>query len=77
MTSAKFNAIIERNSFEQPPFHDRQLLQEDLGMDSLDLVELVMDIEAELGIDITDDDAYHWHSVGDVRHYLRKRGYNV
>lgn len=41
-------------------------LAADLGLDSLDMVELVMDVEERFDIDISDGDADHWRTVGDV-----------
>ena len=42
----------------------------DLGADSLDTVELVLELEDEFGIDIPDDQAEHMTTVGDVYNYL-------
>ncbi|MCS6875263.1 MAG: acyl carrier protein [Aquificaceae bacterium] len=46
---------------------------EDLGADSLDVVELVMAFEEEFGIEIPDEDAEKIRTVGDVFNYLRDR----
>lgn len=42
----------------------------DLGLDSLDHVEMVMCFEAEYGIDIPDDDAEKIKTVQDLLNYL-------
>ena len=44
---------------------------EDLGADSLDIVELVMELEEAFGIDIPDEDADKLKSVGDALTYLK------
>ena len=44
---------------------------EDLGADSLDIVELVMALEEEFGIDIPDEDADKLKTVGDALNYLK------
>jgi acyl carrier protein len=41
-------------------------LDEDLGATSLDRVEVVMSLEDEFKIDISDDEAWQLHTVGDV-----------
>ncbi|MCS6997903.1 MAG: acyl carrier protein [Aquificaceae bacterium] len=46
---------------------------EDLGADSLDVVELVMAFEEEFGIEIPDEDAEKIRTVGDVLNYLREK----
>ena len=43
---------------------------EDLGADSLDIVELVMALEEEFGIDSPDEDADKLKTVGDAMNYL-------
>ena len=44
---------------------------EDLGADSLDIVELVMALEVEFGIDIPDEEADKLKTVGDAMNYLK------
>lgn len=46
---------------------------EDLGADSLDVVEMVMAIEEAFDIEIADEDAEAMRTVGDVEAYLVKR----
>jgi acyl carrier protein len=43
---------------------------DDLGADSLDLVELVMRFEEEFGIEIPDEDSEKIQSVGDAYNYV-------
>ncbi len=44
---------------------------EDLGADSLDIVELVMALEEEYGIEISDEDAEKVRTVKDVVDYIQ------
>lgn len=46
---------------------------EDLGADSLDVVELVMAIEEAFDIEIPDEDAESMRTVGDVEKYVAER----
>jgi acyl carrier protein len=46
---------------------------EDLGADSLDTVELVMEFEKEFNIDIPDEDAEKLRTVGDALNYLKSK----
>ena len=47
-------------------------IMEDLGADSLDLVEILMTLESEMGITISDEDALKLKTVGDVTEYLER-----
>jgi acyl carrier protein len=46
---------------------------EDLGADSIDIVELIMALEDEYGIEIPDEDAEKLETVGDAITYIEKR----
>ncbi len=48
-------------------------LIEDLKADSLDVVELIMDLEQQYGIEIPDDDLPNIHTVGDIVNYINQK----
>ena len=48
-------------------------LIEDLKADSLDVVELIMDLEQEFGVEIPDEELPNVHTVGDIVKYLENR----
>jgi acyl carrier protein len=45
--------------------------EEDLNADSLDLVELIMSLEEEFGIEISEEDAEKIRTVGDAAEYVK------
>ena len=45
-------------------------LFDDLGADSLDVVELIMSLEDEFGVSISDEDAAQLYTVGRIVDYL-------
>lgn len=47
---------------------------DDLGADSLDIVELVMAMEEEFDLEIPDEDAEKLRTVLDVQNYLEAKG---
>lgn len=49
---------------------------DDLGADSLDIVELVMTMEEEFDLDIPDEDAEKMKTVGDVVKYITSKATN-
>lgn len=60
---------------EQLGVADKEITREssfidDLGADSLDIVELVMSLEEEFGLEISDEDVEKMLTVGDVVDYL-------
>ncbi|HEL0589043.1 TPA: acyl carrier protein [Streptococcus equi subsp. zooepidemicus] len=52
---------------------EKTALKDDLGIDSIELVEFVINIEDEFGIDIPDEDVDGMVSMGDMLNYLVKR----
>ncbi|WP_169729805.1 acyl carrier protein [Desulfotomaculum nigrificans] len=46
---------------------------DDLGADSLDIVELVMALEEEFGLEIPDEEAEKIRTVGDAVKYIQDR----
>ncbi len=47
-------------------------IKEDLNADSLDVVELMMDLEENFGITISDEEATQMVTIGDVVKYLEE-----
>ena len=47
-------------------------LVDDLGADSLDVVELIMSVEDEFGLSISDEDAVELTTVGRIVEYIER-----
>ena len=45
----------------------------DLGANSLDMVDIVMSLESEFDIELADQDIENVHTVGDVVRYLEEK----
>jgi acyl carrier protein len=45
-------------------------IMNDLGADSLDLVELIMSLEDEYGVSVTDESVYENKTVGDIADFI-------
>ena len=58
--------IIDRHDVEEQQIRPEASFVEDLGADSLDIVELIMGIEVEFDIEIPDEDAEKLTTVGDA-----------
>ena len=68
---AKVKAIIvDKLSVDEADVKNEASFANDLGADSLDTVELLMDFERELGISIPDNEAEKISTVGDAIAYI-------
>lgn len=65
--------IAEQLGLNEDEILDEASLIDDLGADSLDIVELVMAMEEEFEMEIPDEDAEKIASVKDVIDYVKKR----
>lgn len=67
----KFNAlIIDKLGITESEIISTARFNEDLGADSLDMVELVMEFEKEFKISVPDDDADQIRTVEDAQNYI-------
>jgi acyl carrier protein len=70
----KIKDIIEKElGVEREKLTPEASFIEDLGADSLDIVELVMEFEKEFNIDIPDEEAEKLRTVGDALAYLNEK----
>ena len=64
------NIIVDKLSVEESEVANEACFTNDLGADSLDTVELIMEFEKEFGISIPDDQAEKITTVGDAIAYI-------
>jgi len=64
--------VVEHLNVDADKVTENASFIEDLGADSLDTVELVMDFEEEFGIESPDDAAESIVTVGDAVKYIEK-----
>ena len=64
--------IIDKLGIEDSKIESESSFVDDLGADSLDTVELIMQLEEEFGIEIPDDDAEKITTVGSAVEYIEK-----
>jgi acyl carrier protein len=62
--------LAERLSAEEADITEEANFQEDLDADSLDLVEMIMELEDQFGIKIPDEDAQKIQTVGQAVDYV-------
>lgn len=70
---AKVASIVaEQLGLDISDVHDDSRFIDDLGADSLDVVELIMSLEDEFSLQIPDEDAEKMIKVSDVVDYISK-----
>lgn len=62
--------IVERFGVDEDKVTTELTFKDDLGADSLDIVELVMELEDVFGTEISDEDAEQITTVGDAVKYI-------
>lgn len=65
--------VVEELGVKEEEVVETASFTEDLGADSLDVVEFVMALEDEFGIDIPDEEVGEIKTVGDAVSYITKK----
>jgi len=64
------NVLVEQLGIDEGAITEEASFQEDLDADSLDLVELIMELEDQFGLKIPDEDAQKLTTVGQAVDYV-------
>lgn len=73
MTIDKVKELLAAQlNISKDKIQDDSKLVEDLGADSLDMVEMLMTLEDEFGVSISDEDALNLKTVADILSYIEK-----
>ena len=65
--------VVDQLGVEEDEVTMEASMQDDLGADSLDLVDLVMSVEEEFGVKVADEDLENIKTVGDIVNYIEDR----
>jgi acyl carrier protein len=65
--------IVDKLGVERAEVTPEAVFVDDLGADSLDLVELIMAMEEEFGTEIADEEAEKLRTVQDVINFIKAR----
>jgi acyl carrier protein len=65
--------IVDKLGVDEDSITPDSSFTNDLGADSLDTVELIMQFEEEFGVTIPDEDAEKIATVGDAMDYLKEK----
>ncbi len=72
--SERVNSIVtDQLGVDKESLSPEANLLDDLGADSLDVVELVMALEEEFGIEVPDDDVENMRTIRDIVQYIEAR----
>ncbi|MBA7535376.1 Acyl carrier protein [subsurface metagenome] len=64
--------IVKQLGIDESKITENSSFLDDLGADSLDTIDFIMELEEEFNIEIPDEDAGKMKTVGDVIKYLDK-----
>lgn len=64
--------VVEQLGVDEEEITEQASFVDDLGADSLDIVELVMALEEEFDTEIPDEDAEKIKTVGDAVNYIKE-----
>lgn len=67
------SVLVEQLGVDEDTITMESSFVDDLGADSLDIVELIMGLETEFDIEIPDEDAEKISTVGDAVNYIKER----
>ena len=65
--------VVDQLGVEEDEVTMEATMQDDLGADSLDLVDLVMSVEEGFGVKVADEDLENIKTVGDIVNYIEER----
>ncbi|MRX70562.1 acyl carrier protein [Bacillus lacus] len=65
--------IVDRLGVDEAQVKLESSFKDDLGADSLDVVELVMELEDEFDMEISDEEAENISTVGDAVNYIKSQ----
>jgi acyl carrier protein len=72
-TAERIRAIVAEKLTIDPATIKPHATLQDLGADSLDMVEIIMQLEEDFGIQINDEEAEKLHTMQDVIEYVHER----
>lgn len=73
ITAKVTEIIVEKLGVDESDIAPEASFTNDLGADSLDTVELIMEFEKEFDVTIPDEDAEQISTVGDALSYLKEK----
>lgn len=62
--------LVDQLDIEEDKVTLEASITEDLGADSLDVVDLIMSLEEEFGLEIPDEEVENIKTVGDIVKYI-------
>ena len=72
LTERIIKLIAEQFNVDKNSISLETSFKDDLNADSLDLVELIMALEDEFGLEVEDEEVENIKTVGDAKEYIKR-----
>ncbi len=73
ITEAINQILIDKLDLKERTVSEESTLFDDIGIDSIDFVDLIISFEVRFGIEIADEDVERFVTLGDLHHYIEKK----
>ncbi len=67
------DTLVKEFELERSTITPEARMREDLGLDSLDAVDLIVALEKALGVEIPEETARRMRTVGDIHSYIKEK----
>lgn len=65
--------VLKHDDVDEDAMNEKASLRDDLFLDSLDIVEVIMDVERAFGISLSDEESARIETLGDIYDIVKEK----